>query len=93
MSPMSYDVGARVPGAAATFTVAGLALALVAYVMQPVYGLVAGGVGLLLAVAAWLVRRPKAEVLARAGIGLVVGAALGYVLTTMGIFGRLPAAG
>ena len=93
MSPMSYDVGGRVQGVAATLTVAGLAVAVIASFVQPVYGLVAGGVGVLVAVAALLVKNPKAAPVARLGLGLVVGAALGYALTALGVLTPLGAAG
>ena len=83
---MSYDPKAVVGGPAATLTMAGLAVGLLAGFVQPLYAGIAGGVGVALALGFWFIRgKPALRAVARLGIGLVVGAALYYVLTTAGI--------
>jgi hypothetical protein len=87
MSPVAYDPKATVGGAAATLTIGGLAAGLIAGLIDPLYAIIAGAVGLVLAAAFWFVKpaRWQPRTFARLGIGLVVGAALAYVLTTLGL--------
>lgn len=86
MSPLAYDPKAVVGGPDATATIAGLAIGLVAGLLQPLYAIVAGGAGLLLAIVFWLLKgRPWFTTVARLGLGLVVGAGLSYVLASLGV--------
>lgn len=87
MSPLAYDPKSVVGGAAATLTVAGLAVGLIAGMVEPVYSLVAGAVGFVIAVVFSLVKTTsgQARTVARLGIGLMVGAALAYALAALGL--------
>ena len=86
MSPVSYDPKSAVQGPAATLTVLGLAVAVVATMIQPLYGLVAGGVGAVVAAAVFVTKAKGAlGLVARVGLGLAVGAALAYGLDAIGV--------
>ena len=86
MSPVSYDPKSAVQGPAATLTVLGLAVAVVATMIQPLYGLVAGGVGAVIAAAIFVTKaQGPLGLLARLGLGLAVGAALAYGLDAIGV--------
>lgn len=85
MSPLAYDPKSTVAGPAATLTVAGLAGGLVAGWVAPLYALVAGAAGAVLAIAFWFVPAAWARPVARLGLGLVVGATLAWALTSLGI--------
>ncbi len=87
MSPLAYDPKSVVGGAAATLTVAGLATGLIAGLIDPLYAIIAGGVGVVLILvfrsvkdASW-----QPRTIARLGIGLLVGAVLAYALTSLGV--------
>ena len=81
MSPVSYDPKSAVQGPAAALTMMGLAVAVVATMYRPLYGIVAGVAG---AVVAALIFISKAKgnvgLLARLGLGLAIGAAIAYGL-------------
>lgn len=84
MSPLSYDPKGAVAGPAAALTVAGLAAGLITGWARPDWGVWAGVAGAVLALC-WLVKARWAPPLARLGLGLVVGAALAWVLGSLGI--------
>jgi len=87
MSPLSYDPKTTVGGAAATLTMAGLATGLIAGLVQPLYAIIAGVAGVVVAGAFWFVPATswQPRTIARLGLGLVVGAALSYVLASLGV--------
>ncbi len=86
MSPVSYDPKSTLGGPAATLTVAGIAVGVLAGFVQPLYSWIAGGVGLVVALVFWQLRaRPPLRALAHLGIGLVAGAALYFVLSAVGL--------
>lgn len=81
MSPVSYDPKSAVQGPAAALTMVGLAVAVVATMYRPLYGIVAGAVGAVVA-AIIFISKAKGNVglLARLGLGLAIGAAITYGL-------------
>ena len=86
MSPVSYDPKSAVQGPAAALTMLGLAVAVIAAMIQPLYGLVAGGVGAVVAAAIFVTKAKGAlGLVARVGLGLAVGAALAYGLDAIGV--------
>jgi len=86
MSPLSYDPKSAVQGPAAALTMLGLAVAVIATMIQPLYGLVAGGVGAVVAAAVFVSKaRGALGLVARVGLGLAVGAAVAYVLGAIGV--------
>ena len=90
MSPLGYDPKSAVQGPAAALTMVGLAVAVFATMIQPVYGLVAGGVGALIAAVVFATRvKGTLGLLARLGLGLAVGAAIGYGLDAMGVLPKV----
>lgn len=91
MSPASFDPKSGVQGAAATLTIAGLAIGLLVGLYRPVTGLIAGGVGAAVAIVV-LVAKAKGPLglLARLGLGLAVGAALAYGLNELGVLPTVP---
>ncbi|HEX5336247.1 MAG TPA: hypothetical protein VFW55_10215 [Propionicimonas sp.] len=91
MSPVSYDPKSGVQGPAATLTVLGLAVALSVTMYRPGWGLAAGGIGAAVAAVIWLsALKARLGLVARLGLGLAVGAAIGYGLNALNI---LPALG
>ncbi len=86
MSPASFDPKSGVQGAAATLTVAGLAIGLLVGLYRPVFALVAGAAGAGVAIVVWITKaRGSVGLLARLGLGLAVGAALAFVLNELGV--------
>ena len=81
MSPVSYDPKSAVQGPAAALTMMGLAVAVVATMYRPLYGIVAGVAGAVVA-AVIFISKAKGNVglLARLGLGLAIGAAIAYGL-------------
>ncbi len=90
MSPVSYDPKSAVQGPAAALTMVGLAVAVVATMYRPLYGIVAGVVG---AVVAGIIFVSKAKgnlgLLARLGLGLAVGAAIAYGLDAINVLPKV----
>jgi hypothetical protein len=92
MSPLSYDPKSAVQGPAATLTMVGLAGAVVASMYRPLYGLILGGVGAVVAAVIWATKaKGNIGLLARLGLGLAVGAALAYGLNYMGVLPKVAA--
>jgi hypothetical protein len=90
MSPVSYDTKSAVQGPAAALTMLGLAVAVFATIYRPLYGIVAGVVG---AVVAGIIVISKAKgplgLLGRLGLGLAVGAAIAYGLDAIGVLPKV----
>ncbi|HEY3339099.1 MAG TPA: hypothetical protein VGK18_11390 [Propionicimonas sp.] len=90
MSPVSYDTKSAVQGPAATLTMLGLAVGIFASMYRPLYGIVAGVAG---AVVAGILFISKAKgplgLLGRLGLGLAVGAAVAYGLDALGVLPKV----
>jgi hypothetical protein len=90
MSPVSYDPKSAVQGPAAALTMVGLAVALVATMYRPLYGLIAGGVGAGVAAIIFFTRaKGNVGLVARLGLGLAVGAAIAYGLDAIGVLPKV----
>jgi hypothetical protein len=90
MSPVGYDPKSAVQGPAAALTMVGFALALVATMYRPLYGLIAGGVGAAVAAAIYVTRaKGNIGLLGRLGLGLAVGAAIAYLLDAIGVLPKV----
>jgi hypothetical protein len=86
MSPASYDPKSGVQGPAATLTALGLAIALGVTVFRPTLGLIAGGIGALVAAIIFVGhRKGRLALVGHLGVGLAVGAALAYGLVAIGV--------
>ncbi len=85
MSPLAYDPKSVVAGPAATLTVAGLAVGLVAGLVSAGFALAAGIAGAVLVLGLRFVQAAWARPVSGLGVGLVVGAVLAWALTTLEI--------
>lgn len=86
MSPVSYDPKAGVQGAAATLTMAGLAIGALVGLYRPGLALVLGGAGAVIAIVIRLTKaKGRLSLLTRLGLGLAVGAALAYGFNELGV--------
>jgi hypothetical protein len=91
MSPVSFDTSSGVQGAEASTTVGGIAIALIVGIYWTGLLLVIGGVGAVVAAVIYFSKlRGPWVLLARLGLGLVVGTALYFGLVAIGV---LPPAG
>ena len=90
MSPASYDPKSGVQGPAATLTMVGLALSLFLTVYRPMFGLIAGVAGAVVAAIIFVTKaKGNLGLVARLGLGLAMGAAFAYGLDAIGVLPRV----